>query len=67
MHSTASVCVARKKGEDCELQPESQKPFVSPRTGQVGALGRGDSGGWGDLAAWISSKKGWLDVRPHVF
>jgi len=66
MRPTASVCVVRKKEEDCELQPESQKPFVSPRRGQGGASGWGDSGGRGDLAAWISSKKDWPGAQPGV-
>ena len=66
MHPTASVCVVRKKEEDCELQPESQKPFVSPRRGQGRASGWGDSGGRGDLAAWISSKKDGPGAQPGM-
>lgn len=66
MRPTASLCVVRKKEEDCELQSESQKPFVSPRRGQGGASGSGDSGRRGDLAAWISSKKDGPGAQPGM-
>jgi hypothetical protein len=43
-----------------------RSPLCLPGEGRVGPLAGGNRGGRADLAASISSKKGWLHAQPGV-